>query len=249
MAIDYRKHPKPPAAAISLEKVADRAPGLVDLYKRAAVSLAKRKVGGQRAAVYLVLDRSGSMRPYYRDGSVQHLAERILALAANLDDDGVVPVVFFSTGVDGVAEIGLDAYRDRINPLHEGLGHMGRTNYHLAMQAVIDHYRSSGATDPAFVVFQTDGSPSSRGAAEHLLCEAATLPMFWQFVGFGGDEFRFLRKLDDLPVPGRRVVDNAGFFAAGSAPKSVSDSDLYDALLQEFPAWLTAARAAGIVTT
>lgn len=259
MAIDYRKPPridyrKPPRGgtgrsgpAVSLEKVAASAPGLVDLFKTAAVSLEKHAVRGERAAVYLVLDRSGSMRPYYRDGSVQHLAEQTLALAANLDDDGVVPVVFFSTEVDGTAEIGLDAYRDRIGPLHESMGHMGRTNYHLAMQEVIDHYQACGATDPAFVVFQTDGSPTSKAAAEHVLCTAARLPIFWQFVGFGGDEFRFLRRLDDLPVPGRRPVDNAGFFAAGAAPKEISDSALYDHLLGEFPQWLAAARAAGIV--
>lgn len=258
MVIDYRKRPrvdyrKPPGpslgtpGAISLEKVAARAPGLVSLYKTAAVSLAKHAVGGRRAAVYLVLDRSGSMRPYYRDGSVQHLAEQTLALAANLDDDGVVPVVFFSTGIDGTAEISLDAYRDRINPLHESMGHMGRTNYHVAMQAVIDHYESCGAGDPAFVVFQTDGSPTSKAAAEHVLCTAARLPIFWQFVGFGDDEFRFLHKLDDLPVPGRRAVDNAGFFAAGPSPRTIPDSDHYDRLLREFPVWLSAARAAGIV--
>jgi hypothetical protein len=245
--IDYRKRPRGTVSAVSLEKIADHAPGLVDLYKTAAVSLVKNQVGGERAAVYLVLDRSGSMRRYYRDGSVQHLAEQTLALAANLDDDGVVPVVFFSTDVDGTAEISLDAYRDRISPLHDSMGHMGRTNYHLAMQAVIDHYQACGAGDPAFVVFQTDGSPTSKTAAEHVLCTAARLPIFWQFVGFGDDDFRFLRKLDDLPVPGRRVVDNAGFFAAGDSPTSLSDADLYDRLLQEFPQWLADARAAGIV--
>ncbi|MEU5543558.1 VWA domain-containing protein [Streptomyces sioyaensis] len=254
MAIDYRKRPstghdKPLSTSevINLEKVAARAPELVSLYKSAAVSLAKHDVGGQRAAVYLVLDRSGSMRPYYRDGSVQHLAEQTLALAANLDDDGVVPVVFFSTDIDGTAEISLDAYRDRINPLHKSMGHMGRTNYHVAMQAVIDHYESCGADDPALVVFQTDGSPTSKAAAEHVLCTAAKLPIFWQFIGFGDDEFRFLHKLDDLPVPGRRAVDNAGFFAAGQSPKELSDAELYDQLLQEFPQWLSAARTAGIV--
>jgi TerF-like vWA domain-containing protein len=247
MAIDYHKRPEAPAPAISLEKIADQAPGLVSLYKTAAVSLSKHQVSGERAAVYLVLDRSGSMRPYYRDGSVQQLAEQTLALAANLDDDGVVPVVFFSTGIDGTAEISLDAYRDRINPLHESLGHMGRTNYHIAMRAVIDHYQSCGSEDPAFVVFQTDGSPTSKAAAEHALCTAAGLPIFWQFVGFGDDEFRFLHKLDDLAVPGARVVDNAGFFAAGKSPKDISDTDLYDELLREFPLWLAAARAAGIL--
>lgn len=249
--IDYRRRPREPQApaapAISLEKVADRAPGLVSLYKTAAVSLAKHRVVGERAAVYLVLDRSGSMRPYYRDGSVQHLAEQTLALAANLDDDGVVPVVFFSTGIDGTADIRLDDYRNRISPLNDSMGHMGRTNYHVAMQAVIDHYASCGARDPAFVVFQTDGSPTSRAAAEHVLCTAARLPIFWQFVGFGADEFRFLHRLDDLPVPAGRVVDNAGFFAAGPSPRELSDADLYDRLLNEFPQWLTAARAAGVI--
>ena len=245
--VDYRKRPKIPGPGISLEKVAAQAPGLVSLYKTAAISLAKRHVGGQRAAVYLVLDRSGSMRPYYRDGSVQHLAEQTLALAANLDDDGVVPVVFFSTEIDGTAEVSLDAYRDRINPLHDSMGHMGRTNYHVAMQAVIDHYQSCGAEDPAFVIFQTDGSPTSKAATEYVLCTAAKLPIFWQFVGFGDDEFRFLRKLDDMPVPGRRVVDNAGFFAAGPSPKALSDADLYDQLLREFPLWLTSARSAGVL--
>jgi hypothetical protein len=245
--IDYRRRPRATAAPVNLEKVADQAPGLVDLFRTAAVSLVKNKVGGERAAVYLVLDRSGSMRRYYRDGSVQHLAEQTLALAANLDDDGTVPVVFFSTEIDGTADISLDAYRDRIAPLHDSMGHMGRTNYHVAMQAVIDHYAACGAQDPAFVVFQTDGSPTSKAAAEHVLCTAARLPIFWQFVGFGDDEFTFLRKLDDLPVPQKRVVDNAGFFAAGSSPKSLSDADLYDQLLHEYPQWLTAARAAGIV--
>ncbi|EXU68172.1 toxic cation resistance protein [Streptomyces sp. PRh5] len=197
--------------------------------------------------MYLVLDRSGSMRRYYRNGSVQHLAEQTLALAANLDDDGVVPVVFFSTDIDGTAEISLDAYQDRINPLHDSMGHMGRTNYHVAMQAVIDHYQTSGADDPAFVVFQTDGSPTSKAAAEHVLCTAARLPIFWQFIGFGDDEFRFLHRLDDLPVPKRRVVDNAGFFPAGPTPKNLSAAALYDQLLHEFPLWLDSARSAGIL--
>ncbi|MCF6525171.1 VWA domain-containing protein [Streptomyces sp. JJ36] len=234
-------------AAISLEKVRQTAPGLVSLYKQAGVSLEKRRLSGERAAVYLVLDRSGSMRPYYRDGSVQHLAEQALGLAAHFDDDGVVPVVFFSTEVDGLDEVSLHGYEGRIGALHDRLGHMGRTNYHLAMQAVVDHYRASGATDPAFVIFQTDGGPTSRSAAERVLCDSADLPLFWQFVGFGTDEFRFLRKLDELPVPGKRRVDNAGFFAAGRDPRALPDAELYDRLTDEFPDWLRDARAAGVL--
>lgn len=253
MAIDYvKRRPAGSGAGMGMgvERVTASAPGLVSLYKKARVSLEKAGLSGQRAAVYLVLDRSGSMRPYYRDGTVQHLAEQTLGLSANLDDDGSVPVVFFSTAVDGVAEVGLDSYENRIAALSDGFGHMGRTNYHLAMQAVIDHYAASGATDPAFVVFQTDGGPTSRAAAEHVLCTAARLPLFWQFVGFGdpeGKQFDFLRRLDELPVPARRIVDNAGFLPAGKDPRSIPDETLYAALTREFGAWLPTARAAGVL--
>lgn len=253
MAIDYVKRrpaPADPGVGVGVERISASAPGLVSLYKKARVSLEKAGLSGRRAAVYLVLDRSGSMRPYYKDGTVQQLAEQTLGLSANLDDDGSVPVVFFSTDVDGVAEVGLDSYENRIAALSDGFGHMGRTNYHLAMQAVIDHYTASGATDPAFVVFQTDGGPTSRAAAEHVLCTAARLPLFWQFVGFGdpdGKQFDFLRRLDELPVPAKRVVDNAGFFPAGRNPRSIPDEALYAALTREFSTWLTAARRAGVL--
>ncbi|ONK12633.1 VWA domain-containing protein [Streptomyces sp. MP131-18] len=239
------------SAAVGLEKVrAVAGEGLVPAYEAARVSLEKSGLGGQRAAVYLVLDRSGSMRPYYRDGSVQRLAEQVLALSAHLDDDGVVPLVFFSTGVDGVADLSLGDYRGRIETLHASLGHMGRTNYHVAMQAVLDHHAATGAGQPALVVFQTDGGPTSRSAAEQLLCSSARLPVFWQFIGFGDPDdkqFAFLHKLDDLPVPARRPVDNAGFFPAGTTPGAWPDGQLYDRLTAEFPHWLTAARTAGIL--
>ncbi|MFR9795620.1 vWA domain-containing protein [Streptomyces sp. MS06] len=237
-------------SAISLTKMEQTAPALVSLYKSAGASLAEHGLSGQRAAVYLVVDYSGSMRPYYRDGSVQALADRVLGLSAHLDDDGTVPVVFFSTDIDAVTDIALADHRGRIERIAAGLGHMGRTSYHLAIDAVIDHYLDSGARDPALVVFQTDGGPIDKAAAERYLCKAARLPMFWQFIGFGdphSKQFDFLRRLDELPVPGRRAVDNAGFFHAGTDPRRVSDADLYDRLVREFPGWLSAARARGIV--
>ncbi|MFD5316476.1 vWA domain-containing protein [Streptomyces sp. NPDC127098] len=229
---------------LSLEKFTAVAPDLVERYETARVSLSKHRLLGERAAVYLVLDRSGSMRPFYQDGTVQRLAEQALGLAAHFDDDGVVPTVFFSTEVHTTADVVLGTHRGRIAELHETLGHMGKTYYAKAMRAVIAHHRASGATAPAFVIFQTDGAPKDKGETGRLLAESARLPIFWQFVGFGDDEFTFLRRLDDLPG---RAVDNAGFFPAGPTPKSLPDATLYDALMTEFPTWLTTARAAGIL--
>ncbi|MFE9770156.1 VWA domain-containing protein [Streptomyces sp. NPDC005931] len=237
-------------AAISLRKVEETAPALTGPYKAAGISLAKHGLDGLRAAVYLVVDYSGSMKPYYDDGSVQALADRVLGLSAHLDDDGTVPVVFFSTDVDAVTDIALGDHRGAVERIVAGLGHMGRTSYHLAMDAVIDHYLDSGATEPALVVFQTDGGPVNRLAAERYLCKAARLPLFWQFIGFGDPgsrQFEYLRRLDELAVPDKRIVDNAGFFHAGRNPRKVADAELYDRLVGEFPKWLVAARAQGIV--
>ncbi|MFE1411906.1 VWA domain-containing protein [Streptomyces sp. NPDC058746] len=233
-----------PASAMSLEKIQRAAPGLVNLYKAAHVSLAKSGIIGQRAAVYLVLDHSASMGRFYRDGTMQHLAEQALGLSANLDDDGTVPLVFFSGGVDLVADIRLDNYRGRIDHLHRSLG-WGGTRYAPAMQSVIDHYQASGSSDPAFVIFQTDGEPSDRKDTRELIRRASALPIFWQFVGFGlSRDLRFLRSLDTLD---RRTVDNAGHFAAGQRPTGRSDADLYDRLMKEFPDWLSAARMRGVI--
>lgn len=220
------------------------APGLVSLYKTARVSLDKHRLGNQRAAVYLVIDHSRSMSRYFKDGSVQALAERVLALAAHFDDDGTVPVIFFDTTARPAVDIDVAGYQGSIDRIKAGAGPMGATNYAAAMRAVIEHHRQPG---PAFVVFQTDGSPTSKRETTEVLCEAAHLPIFWQFIGFGDDEFAYLRRLDDLPVPSKRIVDNAGFFPAGPEPQSVPDDVLYDNLMAEFPSWLAAAREAGVL--
>lgn len=232
-------------AAISLEDFRRHAPDLEPMYAQAKVSLDKRGARGMRAAVYLVVDRSGSMARYYGDGSVQDLAERVLAAAAHFDDDGVVPVVFFGYDAHPVKDITLSRYQRRVHELHGQLGGMGSTNYGAAMRAVIKHYRASGADAPALVIFQTDGAPDSQVEAEKIIRASAGLPIFWQFVGFGRDEFRFLKRLDNLTG---RVVDNAGFFEAGVNPRQMSDGELYDNLLGEYPQWVQAARQAGIVS-
>ncbi|MGW1997591.1 VWA domain-containing protein [Embleya sp. NPDC001921] len=231
-------------AVVSLDKIRSAAPGLVDLYTTAAQCLREKGISHQRGAVYLVMDHSGSMGWFYENGTMQHLAEQVLGLAANLDDDGSVPLAFFSGGVDLVADITLDNHVGRVQALHSGLD-WGGTSFVPAMRAVIEHYRASGSQDPAFVVFQTDGEPWDRRETRELLRESSRLPIFWQFVGFGHSrDLRFLRSLDTLQ--GRRI-DNAGYFGAGQQPERRSDAKLYDCLMKEFPSWLASARAAGIL--
>jgi hypothetical protein len=181
------------------------------------------------------------MQPYYANGAVQRLAEQALGLSVNLDDDGAVPLIFFGSYVEQHDDARLDNYSGLIDRIHPRV-HWGSTDYVAGMQAAITEYQQSGATDPALVIFQTDGEPNDRRAAEKLLREASTLPIFWAFVGFGG-RVDFLEKLDGLR---RRAVDNASFFHAAN-PHAVTDAQLYDGITAEFAGWLTAARAAGIL--
>ncbi|GCE01391.1 VWA domain-containing protein [Embleya hyalina] len=236
-------------APVPSARAEEPAPATSGRAEAAAAAVAKCGLTGRSVVVYLVLDRSGSMRSYYKDGTVQHLADQTLALSGQLGE-AVVPLVFFSTDIDGVADLDPGNHVGRIEELHGSYGHMGRTNYHWAIARVVEHYRASGSTDPALVIFQTDGAPTSRPAAAKALCDAAGLPIFWQFLGFGDPEskgFDFLRKLDELAVPEQRVVDNAGFFHAGQDPRTLGDAELYDQLLLEFPEWLNEAIAAGVL--
>ncbi len=156
------------------------------------------------------------MRPYYKDGSAQALAEQTLALAAHLDTEATLHVTFFSTELDGTGELTLTEYENKIDDLHAGLGRMGRTSYHAAVEAVLEQHSKEPAGTPALVIFQTDGAPDAKTPATKALTEAAKNHpnVFFSFVAFGEHDnkaFDYVRKLK---------TENTSFFHAGPTPAS-----------------------------
>jgi hypothetical protein len=65
--------------------------------KQVAVSLRKHGAEGVTTRVVLILDASGSMSFLYSKGVVADVVERIAAVAAQLDDDGVMQAWTFAS--------------------------------------------------------------------------------------------------------------------------------------------------------
>ncbi|MCT9075035.1 VWA domain-containing protein [Streptomyces fulvoviolaceus] len=200
---------------------------LLTAYNAAETALKATNLTGTTAKVYLVLDRSASMRAYYKDGSAQALGEQTLALAAHLDPEAKVHVVFFSTELDGTGELTLTDHDNKIDDLHAGLGRMGRTSYHAAVEAVVTHHDKEAPGTPALVVFQTDGAPDAKTPATQSLTDAAKNhpSVFFSFVAFGAPEnkaFDYLRKLK---------LANTSHFLAGETPRELTDTEIYEGIL------------------
>lgn len=237
--------PAPTPPKLSLEKkISAAAPKLVDLAKKATVSLEKHRLAETVARVGLVLDASGSMYAQYDKGKVQEVMERLLPLAVHFDDDGELDVWVFSQKVLALPPATLSNYGDYIKQADYGWrnwGMMSTNNEPAVIEKVIQHYRES--TLPVFVIFVSDGGVSQNREIKRLLTDAARLPIFWQFVGIGGRNYGVLEKLDTMT---ERLVDNCGFFALDDL-HSVNEQELYDRLLHEFPSWLKEAKNKRIV--
>lgn len=249
----------------------------VSLAKTAGVSLSKHtSLVGHTAKCALVLDYSGSMRNRYANGEVQELAERALALATRFDDDGAIDVFLFADWADYAGELKLSDFHGGVDRLIRGR-HMGTTSYSAAIRQVLGFYGygqaagsqsmiverrglfgrktqvvsapaaavpSGPAELPVYVMFQTDGEPDMHDErpAELAIREASKYPVFWQFMGLGHN-FAFLEGLDEMTG---RLVDNAGFFGVPDI-RSMSEGQLYDNMLKEYPKWVEEAKRLGLI--
>lgn len=228
---------------VSLEKKLEKAPHLVSLVKPLVFELKKKNLETTVARVGLVLDISGSMCQCFKNGTVQEIVNKTLPLAVQFDDDGELDFWYYGTTARRMKSVNLDNYTEAVpndwKHLMMELG--GRNNEPTVLKMVVDAYKNTKI--PAYVLFITDGGVNHKKEIQNIMTEASHLPIFWQFVGVGGQNYGILEKLDTMTG---RYVDNAGFFALDDF-KKVSNEELYARLLEEFPKWLEDIRKKGMI--
>ncbi len=234
----------PSPKKVSLEKKLQKdAPQLVSLAKPLQLALEKRNLQNCTARVALVLDMSGSMTRRYANGTVQDIVNKTLPLAVQFDDDGELDFWFYGNNPKRMPSVNMQNYINAVpTNWREVMHSIGATNNEPpVMKEVVSEYKKSSL--PAYVLFITDGGVSNESKIKKILGEASRYPIFWQFVGVGGSNYGILERLDTMDG---RYVDNAGFFALDDF-KSVQSDELYDRLLNEFPAWLDAVKRNGMI--
>ncbi|WP_082304909.1 vWA domain-containing protein [Planococcus glaciei] len=226
------------------EKTADLS-GISLKKKTATIVLEKKKLTGVSARVGIVLDISGSMRKLYNEGVVQDVVERVLAVASQFDDDGELDVWVYDnefSRLPAATEATFMGYVEKNILSNSGVHKFGRNDEPKVMEDVIRKYtKQDPSGEPVFLVFINDGG--CKPGIKKFIVESSGQPIFWQFVGIGDSNFDVLRRLDTMEG---RVVDNANFFHLDDISQ-VSDAELYDQLLNEFPMWLKEAKGKGIL--
>jgi hypothetical protein len=113
-----------------------------------------------------------------------------------------------------------------------------------------EEHKQVTAELPTYVIFITDGEcdKNDKPLTQKVITEAAKHSIFFQFVGLKSaysTDFSLLTKLDKMAG---RFIDNANFFEMKHADiLNMSDSALYELLLNEYPSWVAEAVSKGII--
>jgi len=258
-----------PKKTVKVRRVSDisvpAANDKIDLIKKVGVSFEKKiesavKVnmakGGKNAnvrwSVIGLLDESGSMFPFFQDGTVQEIVERALAWSATRDSDGMAPFGAFGSHHIWHEEVDLTNVRDIVT--EKGWQPWGSTNLASSLQAILDMIRDMGdgwEMDPILLFIVTDGSPDDQEAVKRLICELSQYPVFVKILRVGNDPWAksFTDFLDDMEdhSPGSRLFDNVDC-PKESLHRGMSDDKFNEDMTAETDTVIDAMISAGVLS-
>lgn len=251
---------------LSLGKIEKEAPELLSLAKTAQDVVGKSKLNGRVSRVALALDYSGSMHSEYASGAMQRLAEKVLALGTQLDDDGEIDLFFFATNAWYAGTVNISNFRDVIAKETRGL-RMGTTNYEALFAAVLGQYGLSPFVDEVVSTDTVKGGwfrkDRTVDVTQSVLKPVQTTdPVLVVFLTDGSpdsqsDAKRALTEASYAPVfwqflsigrdkipflqklddlPGR-YIDNADYKPVRDVDR-IGEAELFELLLDEYPGWI-----------
>lgn len=255
----------------------EKAPQLVSLAKKATVSLEKHNLNNVKAKAAFVLDASGSMTGQYTKKQVQEVVNRVFPLGVHFDNDKELETWAFAQRSKKLSNVTFANYQNYVETEDSGWKNWMKNldarynNEPEVIKDIIKHFTgltpptntsapkgwfnskdsssseefapAISSKEPIFILFISDGGVDKNQEIKDLIKWSSSLPIFWQFIGIGGHNYGALEELDDLKG---RFLDNADFFAIDDL-QQISESELYDRMLTEFPGWLKAAHSKGII--
>lgn len=231
----------------------------LDLEKRTKLVLDLKKdkgLEGVVAQVAVVLDYSGSAKPFYTSGYMQKVVERLLAIGLAFDDNKQIDAYIFHNSMHRVdTPVTEENYNGFVNDHIFKRYSFGGTEYAPVVNRIIDDYtprtsiigsflnsffgsKPKESKIPTYCIVITDGDNDDKPRTEDAIRKSSEMPIFFHWIGIGREEFKFLNKLDNLSG---RKVDNCAFTKYADMT-SVSDDELYGELMRELPVWYNEAK-------
>ena len=240
--------PEPVAPKVSFTKGEDALPAEMrknlNLRKeKVALVLTKHRMTGLRCRVVVVLDVSGSTSSLYRKGVFSRAVERVAPVAAQVDDGAEMQAWAMggrAKQLEDITVATLPQWIERYTTKRYAEAE-GWNNEKAAIEDVARYVAENRLDIPTLVLFFHDGGVTDNRGTEKAIRAVDREPVFWQFIGIGRSDYGILEKLDTLEG---RAHDNTGFFALDDLD-AVDDAELYDRILQEFPAWMRSYYPAG----
>lgn len=234
---------KDSAPVVNYDDVAHHSVDLAKSSARANICLSKKDLFGIRAQVVLILDYSGSMERDYREGTIQKIVDRALAFGLQVDVDGTIPVIPFSSSLHPTVQVDIYNYQGVVQ--REIMkARMGSTNLTAALIKLKEMAAETKVPIFAFVV--GDGDPDDKRTAEYQVCDLAGYPVFLKFLAIRPVDW--LEELEDLEnrKPGSRLLDNVDTKFI-PAINHVGDVEFFDMMVDEWGTWIKAAQEAGVL--
>lgn len=214
-------------------QVQKTAPVIVENYSVPKQEPVKKQF--QNLKVAIALDISGSMKDRYNNGTMQQVIEKTLALAIGLSTDETLAVWAFDTVSHSLKSIKQSDFSGYVS--REILSKYkidGGTQTFCVLNAINNHFVDKNT----FVIVLTDGEDTKESEMLQIIQQSLNKPIFWQFIGIG-NEFSKLEALDN-------TNKNVSFFSLNNI-STISDNDLYNKLLAEFPTWYKESETKGLI--